>query len=687
MLLILNGAGGTLPAPVSILFVISTGLALDAICLAWKDKGYIVRTVLGTICALFFTIETVVHGFFGLYFSISDMIAATKNVTTVYGNEVSHGLVQGIGIFLLYMIPVITLFILHRIRPESKYSNKKISFAIAVLLAAILLHRVVAVTTGFGSYGSLYKDAYNFNEAAETFGLTESTLLSFFRSSGTASGEDDFVIMENADLQPSEATQAAETAAETLEQEESLEVAETESTANLAESSEAANTSVEQETQTPEPVIEYNVMNIVLPGEEVSSSAAKLSNYISSLAPSKKNAYTGLFKDKNLIMICAESYCDTFITPVLTPTLWRLSHNGFYFPEFYQPSWGGSTTTGELSMILGLDSNMGNDSMQRIANNNHYFSMGKQLQRLGYFSAAFHNGSHTFYRRDLTHENLGYDDYFACSGGLEQFTGHSYPSDSEMFEATIPYYINEDKFSIYYMTVTGHAPYLSSGAPVKEYYDKVDSMLGDEYAAKTKYYICYQMELEKSLSILVDALEKAGKADDTVIVLTSDHYPYGLGGGSAWGNDRNYINDLIKDSCALSWNQDQTGLIIWSGCLEHENKDMACEIDEPVLSLDILPTVSNLFGVEFDSRLLPGRDVFAGTMPLCYWNDLSWVTNEGKYDSHKRVFYPSEGYEPTEEEQAQYIDLINSLVNNKIKMSSSIMKLDYYDLIFSDKED
>ena len=41
-------------------------------------------------------------------------------------------------------------------------------------------------------------------------------------------------------------------------------------------------------------------------------------------------------------------------------------------------------------------------------------------------------------------------------------------------------------------------------------------------------------------------LEDAGIADDTVIVLTGDHYPYGLGNGRTWHNDRDYIDDLIK---------------------------------------------------------------------------------------------------------------------------------------------
>ena len=71
--------------------------------------------------------------------------------------------------------------------------------------------------------------------------------------------------------------------------------------------------------------------------------------YVNSVAPSEKNEYTGLFKGKNLILICAEAFSDQVISKELTPTLYRLTHKGIYFSDFYQPNWGGSTSTGEYS--------------------------------------------------------------------------------------------------------------------------------------------------------------------------------------------------------------------------------------------------------------------------------------------------------------------------------------------------
>ena len=242
---------------------------------------------------------------------------------------------------------------------------------------------------------------------------------------------------------------------------------------------------------------------------------------------------------------------------------------------------------------------------------------------------------------------------------------------------TIDMWIDAQPFSVYYMTLSGHAPYRGDLDVVKRYYSEVEAVYGETYAEKVIYYICCQMELENMLSILVSRLEEAGIADNTVIGLVGDHYPYGLGAGEAWGNDRSYIPDLLGP-LDHDWQRDKNGLILWSGCLEHELSGMQCEIATPVMSLDVLPTLSNLFGVEFDSRLLPGRDVFADTHGLVFWSSLDWVTERGRFDWGEQQFYPADGYG----EDPEYIDSVNRLVQNKFAMSRAIVETDYYGKLF-----
>ena len=92
-------------------------------------------------------------------------------------------------------------------------------------------------------------------------------------------------------------------------------------------------------------------------------------------------------------------------------------------------------------------------------------------------------------------------------------------------------------------------------------------------------------------------------------------------------------------------------------------------------SLDILPTVSNLFGVEWDSRLLVGRDVFSDAEPLVLWPDYNWVTEKGTYCDG--VFTPREGISVEE----GYVERINATVKNKISFSKGVVDLDYYDQV------
>ena len=717
--LLLKAISGVYTTPqllFSVFFGLSAGLMWASV-LGTLRRGRKTYIIIALLNALIFTVESVLRSTYPVYFSPASILAGAGNVAANYREEMIRGIVSGIGRMALFSLPVIfccaalcTDWIKNRKAsdqsvleaaanaaagpaPQRKRSLPSAAAIALSMTLSILLHYTAAAFACSGAYRPIYTGQYNFNDAVENFGLTTAlrleTCYSIFGNPGSSfqleedadEGVERKAAEEGADPDPAAASDAAGPGSDSDEAAPGM--------------YDATPSDMVAEAETPEEAAEelppppsYNVMDIDFGRPELSEgSAGELSAFLSTREPSLQNEYTGIFRGKNLIMICAESYCDAFVRPELTPTLWRLSRNGFYFSDFYQPSWGGSTTTGELSFVEGLDSTAGDEAVTNIADHNHYFSMGNQLQRLGYFSLAFHNGSYTFYHRERTHENLGYDAYFASGHHIEDFCGQGYPTDTQMIEGTLPAYIGHQPFSIYYMTVSGHAPYEKNSYFVRHYYDQVNAIVGDEYYEKTKYYICYQMELESALTSLVKGLEDAGIADDTVIVLVGDHYPYGLGNGRTWHNDRDYIDDLIKEDDVLYWNEDKNGLIIWSGCLENSLKGMSCEISEPVSSLDILPTVSNLFGVEFDSRLLPGRDVFAeNTEPFVFWNNLSWITKDGKYDSRKKVFYPAEtaataaDYAP--EPEPVDLDYAHRLTQNMITMCTRIEALDYYGLVF-----
>ena len=398
---------------------------------------------------------------------------------------------------------------------------------------------------------------------------------------------------------------------------------------------------------------------------DTDSTRRKLFSYMDAQSPALENEYTGLFEGKNLIMICAESFNYAIIDPELTPTLYRLTTQGIHFTNAYVPLWSGSTSGGELALFSGLAMNceMGFFSSQKPFN-----TISRQLMNQGYFSRAYHNNLFTYYDRHLTHENLGYEKYIGMGNGLEKGVKDVWPaSDQEMFEFTIPQYIDQQPFSVYYMTVSGHSRYNFYGnAQSKKNQELVQDL---PYSEPLKAYLAANLEVEKGLATLVEQLEEAGIADDTVIVLTADHFPYGL--GTAWGNDHNCQAELYGVDKYDQIDRDRNSLIIWSGCLEGKG----IQVDAPVCSLDVLPTLSNLFGVEYDSRMTVGRDALGTEEAIVPWPDYSWVTELGKFEASTNKFTAF-----VEESQIPegYVDRISTIVRNRVNFSRSVQGCQFY---------
>ena len=329
--------------------------------------------------------------------------------------------------------------------------------------------------------------------------------------------------------------------------------------------------------------------------------------------------------------------------------------------------WAGSTSSGEYSVLTGLVASRGTASVYEATEQDLFFTMGKQLQRLGYSSAAYHNHSADFYGRHETHTHFGYDKFIGMGTGMEEGVKERWPaSDQEMIDFTVGQYIDQQPFSVYYMTVSGHCRYNRGG----------NKMSGKNYAAVehldtsegVKCYIAANLELEYAMASLVKQLEDAGIADDTVIVLSTDHYPYGL----EWDDPKD-IERLYGFKYTNIMERDHSALIIWSGSIE----DMDLEITAPTYSLDILPTLSNLFGLEYDSRLMVGRDVFSDTEALVLSYTHTWITEKGMFNAEKGKFIPKEGVEIED----GYVDRIKAIVSNKIKFSREAANIDYFNYV------
>ena len=404
---------------------------------------------------------------------------------------------------------------------------------------------------------------------------------------------------------------------------------------------------------------EYNVMNInfnKLISKETDNTIINMHNYFKNVKPTPKNEYSGLFKDKNIIYIVAESLDTIAIDEELTPTLYKMANNSFVFNNYYQPLYPISTLDGEYMLISSLIPKEGVWSLYDSSNNSMPFTYGNSFKKNGYTTYAFHNNVYNFYHREEAYPNIGFN-YLACGNGLEKnMNCNNWPnSDLEMIESTKNLFINNDKFASYYMTFSGHLIYnfRENSMSIKN----KDSVENLNYSKDVKAYLSANIELDKSLEELLKELEKNNKLNDTLIVISPDHFPYGLTGKE--------INEKSEFDRNNKFELYHTSLIIYNPNIEKT------VIDKTVSGIDVLPTILNLFGIEYDSRLLMGRDIFSDEEHIVILSDRSWITDVCSYDSLTNKC--TNGYNDKE-----YIDRINTIVNERFTMSSLIIDKDYY---------
>lgn len=416
--------------------------------------------------------------------------------------------------------------------------------------------------------------------------------------------------------------------------------------------------------ENPEPSVDLpNVLDIpfaTLIANETDPVLRSLHEYYSNRSPSRQNAMTGLYKDYNLIVITAETFSRWAVREDITPTLYKLVHEGYTFTDFYTPLYTVSTSDGEYMGFTGMLPKFGVWSMKTSAENDMGFVLGHQLKDLGYATYAFHNNDFTYYRRDLSHPNLGYT-YLGVGNGLTN-TGEWPQSDLDMMKETIPMFIDEDRFHVYYMTVSGHSNYYwESNAQSRKNQALVRKL---PYIQYVKGYLAAQIELDKALAYLLDELEKAGKLDKTLIVLSADHYPYNF-----------FVETLtnLNDGVPVDYVFDvhRSPLILYTPGIP------PTIITKPASSLDLLPTIDNLMGIPYDSRLLMGTDLFSTSETMVIFKDHSFITPRGRYNAVTQTFTFVEGYD----EDPDYVDRMIKVVDAKFYYSQKFLETDYYSII------
>lgn len=655
-----------------ILFAISIGTFFTFLSGFLNHYGnMIIMWLLTSLSCLIFGMQVVFFRVFKVFFSFQTLGMAGDAISE-FSEDVNNAISSNVIAILLILLPLFVLYFLTRyIFLNKKRKAREQGY---LLIGALCFHLIALLLLPIYSKADYTPyDLYYHSKVPELSGQQLGVItLTRFDLSGLIWDDEELILVDNDNVMFELDTDVEPTPIPTIKPDATIKPEQEKQEEQGEELIPTSPTTSPAPTATPTSIpidTSPNIMDIdfeELAKNEDSQAISTLHNYFASAPSTNKNEFTGMFKGYNLILITAEGFSPYAVHKEVTPTLYKLTNEGFVFNNFYTALWQTSTSDGEYVALTSLIP-VGTRSMFNSRNKLLPFALGNQFNLLGVKSKAYHNHTYTYYERDETHPNLGY--IFKAKGNGLVLDSDVWPgSDVEMINHTVDEYINEEPFNIYYLTVSGHMNYTFVGNSMS--FKNRELVKDLPYSSDARAYLACQIELDRALSELIKRLSDAGIAEKTVIALSADHYPYG------WEKER--LDELAGHEVDPNFEVYRNHFILWNPGMEK-----SIIIDEPSSSLDILPTLSNLFDLTYDSRLMMGRDILSDSEPLVILSNRSFITDKVMYNSAS-----GETINLTEEElHPDYIKNINAIIKNKFTVSKSVLALDYYRYLFPNYPD
>ncbi len=616
-------------------FTLSAALILAAVfSLLPKKAGFGVTLGTQILLMVFYGSQMVYKFIFGTLYSMTQMAQGGQAVTSFWRETISAAADNWYWLLLLTVPVILTLCLGKKLRDSDRtvgLGRRLLALGGAV---AIFFGMEYLLTLGgtemFSDHYYYHNTSIATNQTAERFGLLTTFRLELMGSGEVVEEEPSYFVPEET-LPPV-----------TVEEGEPI-VEETEPSYNVLP-------------------FDFDQLNTLTEDKKILA----INEYCAQLSGTRKNEYTGMLSDYNLIVLCGESFDTGAIHPEVTPTLYKLSQEGIVFENYYN-SFPNTTTDGEYALLQGLypdtTRTKGVSSLFASSKSHLPFALGNAFkEQKNVVSWGYHNYKGDYYGRDQSHPNMGYTMRFADDGMT--FTNSWPASDLEMLQQSVDDYIGQEQFNVYYMTFSGHYRYdVKTNAIAAGNWDAVKDL---PYSNDTiKAYLSCHVELDKAMEYLLQRLEEQGIADKTAIVIAGDHFPYGL-------SDAEYselIGYKIDD-----FSKYKSSLIFWVGGLE-EN----IVVEEYCCNVDVLPTILNLWGMEYDSRMLAGTDVFSDSTHVAVLADKSWLTDKVWFNANTgEVRYLTEESGLPE----GYIETMNRRIATRYSISADILNTAYYNFVF-----
>ena len=410
---------------------------------------------------------------------------------------------------------------------------------------------------------------------------------------------------------------------------------------------------------------EYSVRNFYFtflkPEEEISDEDQKFLDSIYKAEDTKEeNAYTGKFKGKNLIFLQLEGMDTWMLTKKTTPNLYNLRKHSIDFSNHYSIyTGGGSTFNSEFAVNTGFTTPISYiENVYSFSKNTFPYTMARLFKEQNYSVNAFHMNKGEFYSRDINYKSWGYDNYYGLQD-IQKYNDERYVLDRELILNKTFYnkiFKQQGNFVNYIITYSPHTPFTTEKEVGKilaeEKYGKGNvPKLSEEDCAKMA-----ASETDNMVGLLIQALKDNGLYDNTVIVAYADHYLYTLDDKSILDKYKETSNNLINHTPFFLWSSDLGQLT---------------SISKVNMQMDILPTVLNLFGIDYNSNNYIGHDILSNDFKgYAFFSDYSW------YDG--KVYVENQQITNGKKMSKDKLDTMNNLISNVIKKNDLTLKYDYF---------
>lgn len=309
--------------------------------------------------------------------------------------------------------------------------------------------------------------------------------------------------------------------------------------------------------------------------------------------------YEGIFKNKNLILVMMEAMDDWLVNENTTPTIYKMMKHGFNFTNHYSPGYvTGDTANTEFIANTGIYPNISKLSPNYAYVDNSYpYALPNLFKQEGYSVNSYHRSNGNIYNRENMHLSFGYTKYHNYQSlGISE---DNINLDSYLIKDGYYKIVSSEKFMSFIITYSPHSPYIYQKEECQIHLEEIKQIYPEETNEEILCAYSSARETDEMFKYLLDNLSKDGVLNDTIIIAFSDH--------------PNKIF-LREDETKLL---NKTIFFIYNNTMDNH------QIDTITSSINILPTIVNLFGIN-SKYYYPGYDALNYQNGYVIFNDYTY---------------------------------------------------------------